>query len=202
MAMIARRAKELNPMAYFFADLMEGVREVSVHKVSEPISSWTDDKICQAIKASEYRVGMPRVLVFDDDVYNIEAAKEQLSDYNLVTTLKYEEAELLLEKVDFDYVLLDLLVPASSKTMSEKGLKFAGQEMPLTPILALLALSRGVKNIGILTDANHHNHPASAALDVFTRAFQAGNTKIRIENSGFVSKGIKQWGQLLSSFRE
>ena len=66
---------------------------------------------------------------------------------------------------DFDIVLTDLLVPASRKSQGNKGMEFVGQEMPLGTTIALYALIAGIKMVAVVTDMNHHDHPASAALD-------------------------------------
>jgi len=66
---------------------------------------------------------------------------------------------------DFDVVLTDLLVPASRDAQGDKGMKFVGQEMPLGTTIALQALIMGIKNVAVVTDMNHHHHPASAAFD-------------------------------------
>ncbi|MEN9405485.1 MAG: hypothetical protein RLY47_444 [Candidatus Parcubacteria bacterium] len=68
---------------------------------------------------------------------------------------------------NFDAVLTDLLVPASKQAQGPGGAHLVGQEMPLGSIIALLAISNGVKKVAVVTDANHHNHPASAAFDCF-----------------------------------
>lgn len=71
----------------------------------------------------------------------------------------------------FDVVLSDLLMPASRMTMGSEGMKFVGQEMPVGFALALMASQHGAKYVAVVTDTNHHNHPASAMLD----SFQARN---------------------------
>jgi CheY-like chemotaxis protein len=67
----------------------------------------------------------------------------------------------------FDVVLTDLLVPASSQAQGDEGQRLVGQEMPLGTTIALLALTVGIKNVAVVTDMNHHKHPASAAFDHF-----------------------------------
>lgn len=67
----------------------------------------------------------------------------------------------------YDVVLTDLLVPASDQKQGPDGQKFVGQEMPLGIFIALLAAKNGVKKVAVLTDSNHHNHPASACFDAF-----------------------------------
>ncbi len=68
---------------------------------------------------------------------------------------------------DFDVVMTDLMVPASEQAQGGEGLQYVGKEMPLGSIIALLAIAKGVKKVAIVTDTNHHDHPASAAFDCF-----------------------------------
>jgi DNA-binding NarL/FixJ family response regulator len=82
---------------------------------------------------------------------------------------------------DFDAVLTDLLVPASRKAQGPEGKIFVGQEMPLGSIIALRALAAGVTMVAVVTYMNHHNHPASAALDNFF-PFSIGDTKVICTN--------------------
>ena len=67
----------------------------------------------------------------------------------------------------FDTVLSDLLMPASEMTMGPDGLKYVGQEMPVGFALSLMAALHGAKYVAVVTDTNHHDHPASAMLDPF-----------------------------------
>lgn len=67
----------------------------------------------------------------------------------------------------FDAVLSDLLMPASKMTMGNKGMKYVGQEMPVGFALSLMAVLHGAKYVAVVTDTNHHDHPASAMLDPF-----------------------------------
>jgi len=68
---------------------------------------------------------------------------------------------------EYDVVLTDLMVPASRQALGSDGTQFAGQEMPLGSIIALRALRFGVRNVAVVTDMSHHDHPASAAFDGF-----------------------------------
>ena len=85
---------------------------------------------------------------------------------------KYEEVceaarKLATSYPDFDVVMTDLLVPASAQGMGGEGNQYIGKEMPLGPIIALLALAQGIKNVAVVTDKSHHHHPGSAAFDCF-----------------------------------
>ncbi len=79
-----------------------------------------------------------------------------------------EAREIVRQRPDFDVVLTDLFVPASSQAMGPKGKRFIGQEMPLGTTIALLAICAGVKNVAVVTDGDHHDHPAIAAFDCFS----------------------------------
>jgi CheY-like chemotaxis protein len=100
---------------------------------------------------------------------------------------------------NFDVVLLDLLMPASRQAQGDEGAPFVGKEMPLGTFLILLALSAGVKNIGMVTDKNHHNHPASAALDPINRkVITVGETKIFATNYPASKRFDEKTGELIS----
>lgn len=83
---------------------------------------------------------------------------------------------------NYDVVLSDLLVPASDQQQS--SMELVGKEMPLGIFIGLLAVVRArVKYVAILTDSNHHQHPASACLDVFQGAFMVESSKVLLSNS-------------------
>ncbi|MFA6446220.1 MAG: hypothetical protein WCW14_03155 [Candidatus Paceibacterota bacterium] len=75
---------------------------------------------------------------------------------------------------NFDVVLTDLLVPASRQAQGREGSQFVGQEMPIGTTIALLALVAGIKKVAVVTDMNHHNHPASAMFDCFGKCKNPG----------------------------
>lgn len=100
---------------------------------------------------------------------------------------------------NFDVVLLDLLMPASRQAQGDVGAPFVGKEMPLGTFLILLALNAGVKNIGMVTDKNHHNHPASAALDPINRkVIMVGETKIFATNYPASKRFDETTGEIIS----
>jgi len=85
---------------------------------------------------------------------------------------KYDELEEMASKLAttypvFDVVMTDLFVPASERAQGGAGLQHVGQQMPLGTTIALLALAVGIKKVAVVTDMNHHHHPASAAFDNF-----------------------------------
>ncbi|MBI2482857.1 hypothetical protein HYV74_01605 [Candidatus Uhrbacteria bacterium] len=65
----------------------------------------------------------------------------------------------------FDAVLCDLLMPAGRTTQGPKGERYVGQEMPVGWALALMAVLQGAKHVAVVTNLNHHDHPAAAMLD-------------------------------------
>lgn len=97
---------------------------------------------------------------------------------------------------DFDVVMLDLMLPASMCGVDGPGGNLEGQEMPLGTILAFLALKYGCKKVAVLTDMNHHRHPASAALDVFDRTrFLIGDASVYLSDN--FGQEVKNWGMVL-----
>lgn len=204
MARIVCEIKAKNPKVRVFSQLMEGADRVAVHRYAEPHQSYRDIEIALAIKmcAQEKKPNLKNVLVFDDNGRHGMTAVSQLSvRFNVMAVTSYDHAQALIETEKFDIVLLDLLVPASAKMMGGKGEKFIGQEMPVTPFLLLLALQRGVKRIGILTDAGHHDHPASACLDMFRgQSVGVGDVRIVLSNADVGEKDhvrTKYWDQVV-----
>jgi len=88
---------------------------------------------------------------------------------------------------NFDVVLTDLLVPASRQAQGPQGEEMVGKEMPLGATIALLAIAVGVKKVAVVTDMNHHNHPASAAFDCFGEICKPGANLICTNRVGSVS---------------
>jgi CheY-like chemotaxis protein len=109
-----------------------------------------------------------KILVIDDKKENRDAALEQLKDHNVTVAGTYDEAQSLLQKKhNFEVVLADLMMPPSKQSLGPKGIQYLNQEMPMGIFLALLAAMNGAKYVAVFTDANHHDHPASAAFDKF-----------------------------------
>ena len=82
----------------------------------------------------------------------------------------------------WDVVLCDLLMPAGRNAQGN-GLKYVGQEMPVGWSLALTAAKRGAKYVAVVTDINHHDHPASAMLDNLNEhIFTVDGSKVLMTN--------------------
>lgn len=81
----------------------------------------------------------------------------------------YQRADAESRLPYWDAVLCDLLMPAGRNAQGGDGLKYVGQEMPIGWSLAITAALRGAKYVAVVTDMNHHHHPASAMLDSMNR---------------------------------
>ena len=130
-----------------------------------------------------------KILVIDDNPIHQDAARRQLGgEHSLVTTDSYGEGQTILRgKGDFpegffDVVLVDLLMPAYGYPLADEGLRFAGKEMPVGIFLALLAAKKGAKYVAVLTDSDHHSHPASACFDAFNES-ESKPTPLLVENA-------------------
>jgi CheY-like chemotaxis protein len=108
-----------------------------------------------------------RMLVVDNQELNRASATFQFAESNTLSVCDtYKEAADLLRTKQFDVVLLDLLMPPESFTLSDKAFeRVVGSEFPAGIFIALVAARAGVKDIRIVTDASHHDHPATALID-------------------------------------
>lgn len=150
-----------------------------------------------------------KILVVDDDQRHLAAAREQLGElHDLVTTDSYEEAiDLLKEDTDVEVLLSDLLMPAEPYALGPEGLKHLGHPIPIGLVLILRAARRGVKWLACITDANHHHHPMSAALDWINPAYWDGSREqlVHIDSSRALiahapldESGRKNWAAALA----
>lgn len=111
-----------------------------------------------------------KILLIDDKEINREAAAKMLSENEVTTVGSYDEAVNLIQEsvFDFDIVLVDLMMPASNRTLGDRCEHRRGELMPYGfPLMIQIAINHAgrVKNIAIVSDVNHHNHAMSAALD-------------------------------------
>ncbi len=77
-----------------------------------------------------------------------------------------QHQEIMKEHYQWDVVLSDLLMPAGKILQGANGIPYVGQEMPIGWALALYAALQGARLIAVVTDIDHHDHPASALLDL------------------------------------
>ncbi len=108
-----------------------------------------------------------KILVIDDNQGNLEAAKKQLANHELILCSSFEEArELLASSNDYDVVMTDLFLPKCLDGMrSEIADQFA-EEQPYGLVFALTAVKKGIKRIAVVSNATHHTHPINWALDL------------------------------------
>lgn len=93
---------------------------------------------------------------------------------------------------DFDIVLTDLLVPASSNMQSSQEL--VGKEMPVGIFIGLLAAVKArAKYIAVFTDTDHHSHPASACFDAFNHKGEDFPSAFTVEGSQVFLCNAKNW---------
>lgn len=104
---------------------------------------------------------------FDEDDAPYLANLKNDEDRKSLCQRLHEEAKQQASILPFDAVLLDLLIPASSRTMGEIGEQYIGKKSEGGNTLALRAIALGIRYVAVVTDMNHHNHPASAAFDRF-----------------------------------
>jgi CheY-like chemotaxis protein len=127
-----------------------------------------------------------RILVIDDTRKHLDAAVKTLEEHVVTLCEDYEDAVELIKQGQWDAVLCDLLMPAGSRG-DRKGV-FLGQEVAVGWPLALLAAKQGVKHVAMITDACHHDHPASAMVDWLNDScsepeiFTVNNTKMLFTN--------------------
>ena len=135
-----------------------------------------------------------RVLVIEDSLIQIEAAKVQLVDHEVTICKSFREAEMILagakngcwykEDADFpfDAVLTDLfLLPSPIGIVScvqsyeneedvikrdlPKTIAQFGEEIPYGLVIALASMRRNTP-VSIVSDKSHHGHPINWALDL------------------------------------
>jgi len=96
----------------------------------------------------------------------------------------WKRAEKAAEKEAYwDVVLCDLIMPAGRNVQGGEGLQYVGQKMPVGWSLALDAAKNGAKFVAVVTDTNHHHHPASAMLDRFNQhIFEIDGAKVLMTN--------------------
>lgn len=125
-------------------------------------------------------------------------SEEEKRKYN---SANWESEEQATTWPDFDVVFTDLLVPASRQAQGGEGLQLVGQQMPLGATIALLALCGGVKNVAVVSNENHHHHPASAALDNFPFPNKMQGCRLMCTNQVYSILVDQKTGELVADKR-
>lgn len=150
-----------------------------------------------------------KILVVDDSLSHRQAAEEQLGDdHHLIVLDNYGEAMNLLKPgTDIKVVLSDLLMPAESHALGPEGMNYFGHQIGAGWGVLFRAAGAGVKNIAVITDANHHNHPVSALLDFITSAywrdgdkgFTVNQSSVMVTHAPLLKDGRKDWSKALAT---
>lgn len=150
------------------------------------------------------------ILIIDDNPVHRQSAHETIKGHELTVVGSYDEAYKLIkprldtvhfgestpkkeeESMRFDVVMTDLLMPTGSRIqrikkgdrLADPG-EFLGSEMPVGFSLALEAVLHGAKYVAVVSDGDHHAHPALAMLDRLG-AYQSGvqRTPVRFDMNG------------------
>ncbi len=143
-----------------------------------------------------------RILVLDDMKKHRVAAVEQLrvDEHEVVAVSSYEQAVNLAVNGEkpFDVALVDLLMPAETMTLGVEGMKFLGQPIDVGFSLSMKLAIHGVKRIAVVTDMNHHHHPASAIMDWFLgHELDICGCKVRFMQAWILENGAKDWRKAL-----
>lgn len=145
-----------------------------------------------------------KILVVDDKKKHRDAAVEQLKDHDVVVAIHFDDAVPLING-KFDVVLTDLLMPKGSReTMGPNGMALIFDEMAFGFAISFIAAYRGVHMIAVLSDANHHDHPMSYALDYLASPFQLGDCKLVFSNCWLIKWGdeyVKDWKRALDELQ-
>jgi len=151
------------------------------------------------------------ILVVDNHELNRASAAYQFGDGNELSVCEtYKEGVELLRSRPFDVALLDLLMPPESFTLSGAAFeKVVGSEFPAGIFAALVAARAGVREVRIITDASHHDHPATALIDFIAWGteipcgaasritFEKARTVQIPRSTGRINDSVKDWASTL-----
>ncbi|MEI7890492.1 MAG: hypothetical protein WCI36_00835 [bacterium] len=144
-----------------------------------------------------------KILIVDDSKKHREAARKQLETlgHEVVITGGYTDVFRghILKDNSFDVALIDLLMPAESMTLGERGMEFFGQEIMVGYPLSIFLAMSGVKLVGVVTDTGHHDHPASAIMDFLCEPLIANGANVFYLHARLTNDGSKDWSAALKS---
>lgn len=163
-----------------------------------------------------------KILVVDDKKEHLEEAIEKLNEHDVTTASSYDVAEGYLAgslsfiypcsrwdnvgrdenggfiKQEFDAVLTDLFLPASTRGVFPEILKLE-EEIPYGLVLAMLAMRLDIP-VAIVSRDGHHSHPILWAMDTLsTQECGFGDRKIKFAFGGdfWYPKQGKRWDYAL-----
>jgi CheY-like chemotaxis protein len=103
----------------------------------------------------------------------------EVKQWNLPNDIKkiIIEAEKASPHIPFDVVLTDVMIPKGGNNCCRDD----GKIRPYGPIIALRAISLGIKKVGVITSGNHHEDPIVYAFDHLP-GFTSGDLKVVCTN--------------------
>ena len=144
-----------------------------------------------------------KILLDDDSKKHRKAGVEQLSvlGHQVVALSGYEDAVNKVKLGEkFDVALIDLLMPTEGMTLGGEGLQYLGQPIDVGFSLAMKLALEGIKNVAVVTDMNHHMHPASALMDWFLgEKLTICGSKVRYYHARLMDDEVKNWAWALES---
>ncbi len=144
-----------------------------------------------------------RILIVEDKEEHIEAAKQQLDDYNLTIAQNFDEFKELVggsvygenKKPEFEVVLTDLNFP----------LEEYSNEAPIGYAAVLYSVRAKVPYVGMISATNHHEGSISESLIwVKDKFYDINGTRVRIfDDDSFGTRGLpKRWDKALECLVE
>jgi len=143
-----------------------------------------------------------KILVVEDSHKHREAAKKQLAGHNVEIVVNFDDAVNVLTTRghEFDVVLTDMLMPkGGTSCMGEKGMEHLFVQAGYGFAIAWVAVSNGISHVAILSDASHHDHPMSWAMDFLRTPITKGGIEVIFSNNCLIKTGVKNWIGMLNS---
>ena len=139
---------------------------------------------------------MAKILVIDDTKKHVAAAQTQLEALGHEIVVRRDYAEVFrMSREDistFDVALIDLMMPAETMTLGERGMEYIGQSIMVGYPLSIFLAQSGVNRVVVVTDTNHHDHPASAIMD-HMRPVNINGSVVKYLHARIID-GCKDWG--------
>jgi len=182
-------------MVAFMVEEINQICNAKLQQPSDDVQQPTEKAVDkETVMVNLVREDALEILVVDDTAGNQESAMELMRIGHKVTVAEgYPEAMEALSHKKFDVALLDLHMPMRLHgALSSNALKI-GEEVPYGMLLVFEAASKGVKDVAIVTDLNHHVDPFSAAFDHLSqKPFTVNVSKVLMMHAP-MRGGTKDW---------
>jgi len=106
------------------------------------------------------------------------------------------DAAILGERMNdqFDADWIDLMMPAEPRTLGTEGERFLGEPIGVGYPLAMKLAQLGIKMIIVVSDVNHHDHPAAAMFDwLIGNSLQVDDSVVMFQGAKLLENGAKDW---------